>query len=107
MPAAEDFPDSDDTPVDKNLQNLFNSWLTQSHYRHNLGRKNGRVFLKEPILTVEQKAAKLAAKLRSLGIDPEEIDSWNLIHHTGTEPPDDCMANAIALRPYSTLIPSI
>jgi Uma2 family endonuclease len=29
----------------------------------------------ERILTAEQKAAKLAAKLRSLGIDPENIDS--------------------------------
>jgi hypothetical protein len=29
----------------------------------------------ERILTAEQKADKLAAKLRSLGIDPENIDS--------------------------------
>ncbi len=29
----------------------------------------------ERIFTAEQKAAKLAAKLRSLGIDPENVDS--------------------------------
>ncbi|AFZ51830.1 hypothetical protein [Dactylococcopsis salina] len=57
LPSAEDLPDSDDTPVDNELQELIPHLL--------------RTILR--FLTPEERSQRYAQRLRELGIDPNSL----------------------------------
>lgn len=87
LPSAEDLPDSDDTPVDNELQDLIPSllkwlyWYDEQGERYLTPEEQLRSARQETLEAQQQareaqeQVAKLAEKLRELGIDPSSLDS--------------------------------